>query len=756
MTAPAAVIGTKRTRNDAPAKVTGAAVYTADVALKDPLAGVVLRSPHASARIARIDIARASAMPGVHAVVYSGNVPDKPLDFGIKDQHLFPIDAVRYKGEPVAAVAAATEAEARAAASAIDVEYEPLTPVTNIDEALAPGAPLVHPQWRTYEHSGDRVVHDNVCGYNRVRRGDVDAALKGAACVITSHFTFSAGLPGYLEPRAAAAQAGPDGSLTVWCGSQSPYSNRDELAEFFGLDQTKVRFVNQFVGGAFGGKILMSTEWYAAALALRCDRAVRVAWTRHEDNAHAFPRHGGTATFTSGAAADGTLLAMHASFKFDTGAYIGYGSGSALIATMLASAPYRIPNLDLDATLVYTNKHIAGPVRAPGGPQANFAKELHLDELARALHIDPLEFRLKNVWIDGDLSPAGQKLTAVSAKDVLRKAAESVDWGKPLADGHGRGIGATWWFSSCGGSEARVHVLADGRVRVVSGNPEIGTGSAAQALPIIVADALGIDPASVELSLADTGDGAADGGVHGSTSTFSAGQAVGAAAADARAQLLDRAESLLEARRDDLEIRDGSVFVVGAPSSKATFAQLTGHGVAPVEGRGIAQELGDPEIDDTLVQTHGFAAWPAASFTASAAEVVVDRETGRVDVLHLATAQDVGYAFNPAGVTGQIEGGAVQGLGWALIEGLTYDGAVPRDPDFKHYLLPTAVDAPRISAIIVECPSVDGPRGMKGAGEPPVTTPGAAIGNAIRDACGAVPNHTPMTPERVWRALRKT
>jgi CO/xanthine dehydrogenase Mo-binding subunit len=749
------VIGTARLRNDARAKVTGDALYTADVAPANPLAGVVLRSPHSFARIKSIDVSRATAMPGVRAVVYSGNVPDKPLDFGIKDQHLFPIDCARYRGEPVAAVAAATEAQARAGASAIDIEYEPLTPVSSIEQALAPGAQLVHPGWRSYEKSGDRVLRDNVCGYNRVRRGDVDAALARAAQVVTSRFRFSPGLPGYLEPRAAIAHRNADGALTVWCGSQSPYSNRDEMAEYFGLDPANVRFINQFVGGAFGGKILMAAEWYAAVLALRCDRPVRVAWTRHEDNLHAFPRHGGTAVFTSGAAADGTMLGMRASFAFDTGAYIGYGSGSALLATMLASAPYRIPNLDLEATLVYTNKHVAGPVRAPGGPQSNFAKELHLDELARALGIDPLEFRLKNAWQDGDVSPAGQRLTAVSVKDVLQKAADAVGWGKPLSAGRGRGIGATWWFSSCGASEARVEVLADGRVRVVSGNPEIGTGSAAQALPIIVADALGIDPLSVEIALADTGDHAQDGGIHGSTSTMSAGQAAGAASLDARAQLLDRAESYLEARRDDLELRDGVVFVTGDPRSKATFAQLTAHGDGPVVGHGAAKEMDDPEFDDTLVQTHGFAAWPAASFTASAAEVAVDSETGRVEVVHLATAQDVGFAFNPSGVTGQIEGGAVQGLGWALTEGLHYDGSILRDPDFKHYLLPTAVDAPRITAIIVECASVEGPRGMKGAGEPPVTTPGAAIGNAIRDACGAVPYETPMTPERVWRAVQE-
>jgi CO/xanthine dehydrogenase Mo-binding subunit len=751
----AGAIGTVRTRGDAHAKVTGAATYTADVIADEPLSGVVLRSPHAFARIRSIDISRAAAMPGVSAVVYSGNVPSKPLDFGIKDQHLFPIDCARYRGEPVAAVAAATERQARAAADAIDIVYEPLPPVTNIEQALAPGAPLVHPDWRTYPHTGDRVLRDNVCGYNRIRRGDVDAGLAAAAAVVTSRFSFSPGLPGYLEPRAAIAHAGAGGTLTVWCGSQSPYSNRDEMAEFFDLDSENVRFINQFVGGAFGGKILMAPEWYAAALALRCDRPVRMAWSRHEDNQHAFPRHGGTATFTSGAGADGSLLAMRASFAFDTGAYIGYGAGSALIATMLASAPYRIPHLDLEATLVYTNKHVAGPVRAPGGPQSNFAKELHLDELARALAIDPLEFRLKNAWEDGDVSPAGQRLTAVSVKDVLRKAAAAVGWSKPQANGTGRGIGATWWFSTCGASEARVEVLGDGRVRVVSGNPEIGTGSAAQALPIIVADALGIDPLSVEVSLADTGDRAVDGGVHGSTSTFSAGQAVGAAAAEARTRLLDRAESLLEARRDDLELRDGCVYVVGAPDSKATFAQLTAHGDGPVVGSGTAPEMGDPEIDDALVQTHGFAAWPAASFTATAAEVTVDPETGRVDVLHLATAQDVGFSFNPAGVTGQIEGGAVQGLGWALTEGLVYEGGTLRDPDFKHYLMPTALDAPRITALIVECPSIEGPRGMKGAGEPPVTTPAAAIGNAIRDACGAVPYETPMTPERVWRALQK-
>ena len=754
MSAPGSVIGSVRPRNDGNAKVTGAARYTADVAMEGALCGIVLRSPHSFARIRRVDVSRARKLPGVHAIAYSGNVPDKALDFGIKDAHLFPADFVRYRGEPVAAIAAETEGHAHAAAAAIEVDYEPLPPVLSIEQALAKDAPLVHPAWRSYERGAGRVLHDNVCGYNRIRRGDAQAELSRAAHVVTSEFVFSPGLPGYIEPRCAVARAGPGGTLTVWCGSQSPFSNRDELAEFFGLETANVRFINQYVGGAFGGKILMAAEWFAAALALQCDRPVRVAWTRHEDCMHAFPRAGGKASFTSGVDADGNLLAMRASFFFDTGAYIGYGAGTALIATMLASAPYRIPALDLDATLVYTNKHIAGPVRAPGGPQANFAKELHLDEVARAAGMDPLEFRLKNVWQDGDVSPAGQRLASVSAREALTKAAEAIGWNEPRRPGRGRGIAATWWFSTCGGSEARVEVRANGKVRVISGNPEIGTGSAAQALPIIAADALGIDPDGIELALADTGDGAADGGVHGSTSTASAGQAVAAAASDVRDRLLAQAEASLEARRDDLELRDGRVYIAGAPSVSASFAELAQAVGGVIEGRGASVEMADPEIDASLLQTHDFAAWPAPSFTASAAEVDVDPETGRVEVVHIATAQDVGFAFNPAGIVGQIEGGAVQALGWALCEELLYENGVLLNPDMKHFLMPTALDAPRISTIVIEQPSSEGMRGMKGVGEPPVTTPAAALGNAIFDACGAVPHTTPMTPERVWRALK--
>ncbi len=754
MSAQGTFIGTYRTRSDGPAKAAGAVRYTADIPLEGALHGVVLRSPHAFARIVRIDVKKARSLPGVHAVAFSGNVPKSPLDFGIKDQHLFPIDYARYLGEPVAAVAAETEAQAREAAAAIEVEYEKLPAVLTADQALAEGAPLVHPDWQSYERSEGRVLEGNVCGRNSIVRGDVDESLSRAAHVVTSEFAFSAGLPGYLEPRSAAALAGADGSLTVWCGSQAPFSNRDELASFFGLEPSKVRFINQFVGGAFGGKILMAAEWYAAALALQCDRPVRVVWSRHEDCMHAFPRTGGKAVLTSGADADGNLLAMRAAFVYDTGAYIGYGTGVALLATMLVSAPYRIPALDLRATIVYTNKQIAGPVRAPGGPQANFAKELHLDELAHAVGIDPLEFRLRNAWREGDMSPTGQRLTSVSVREVLTKAAEAIGWGTPARAGRGRGIAATWWFSSCGASDARVEVLADGRVRIVSGNPEIGTGSAAQALPIIAADILGLDPSSIELKLSDTADNAPDSGVHGSTSTFSAGQAVAAAAADAREQLLARAESSLEARRDDLELRDGRVVVAGAPTVSASFAELARAGGGAIEGRGASVAVADPEFDETIAKDHGFAAWPAPSFTATAAEVDVDPETGRVEVLHIATAQDVGFAFNPAGVAGQIEGGAVQALGWALSEELIYENGELLNPDFKHYLMPTAIDAPRISALIVEKPSIEGPRGMKGVGEPPVTTPGAAIGNAIFAACGAVPHTAPMTPERVWRALK--
>ena len=752
----AGLLGVRRPRFDARDKVTGATVFTADVALANPLCGVVLRSPHPFARIKRLDVSRAARMPGVAAVVSAHNTPQKPLAFGIKDQLLFPKTYVRYRGEPVAALAAGNEQLARAALDAIEIEYEVLTPVTTIEQALAPGARLVHPDWRAYEKAEGRTLRGNVCGYNRIKRGDVEAQFaRPAATVVESEFRFSAGMPGYLEPRCAAAWRKADGSLTVWCGSQSPYGNRAELAAYFDLAESKVRFINQFVGGGFGGKILMAAEWYAAALALHCDRPVRVAWSRYEDCLHVFPRHGGRAKFKSAAAQDGTLLALRASFVFDTGAYIGYGAGTGLIATMLASAPYRIPNLDIDSTLVYTNKQIAGPVRAPGGPQANFAKESHLDELAAALCMDPLELRLKNIWREGDFSPTGQRLSAVSAEQTLREAAKAIDWHGPRKPGQGRGLCCTWWFSSCSESQARVSIGPGGKVRISSGNPEVGTGSASDALRILAADVLRIDPADAEIVLGDTDTDTYDSGVGGSGSTYSAGQAVEAAARHAREQLLQKAEDVLEARADDLELRSGAVAVRGAPDHHVSFEQLAEQNGGVIEGEGAAPEIGDPEFDAALVQTHDFASWHAPSFTTTAAQVEVDAETGQVCVRKLATAQDVGFAVNPAGVSGQIEGGAVQGLGFALTEELHFDDGALQNPDFKNYLLPTAVDAPEIEAIIVETPSPDSPRGMKGAGEPPVTTPAGAIANAIRAAAGAAPHETPMTPERVWLALQR-
>jgi len=746
-------LGAYRVRGDTRAKVNGATIYTGDIKLEGALAACVLRSPHPFARVRRVDVGRARAMPGVAAIAYAGNVPETPLAFGIKDQHLFPIEYVRYAGEPVAAVAAETAELARAAAAAIDIDYEPLEPVLTIEDALREDGPLVHPGWRTYEKNPGRVLDRNVCGYNRIRRGDVDAAFQASDVVVESTFRFSPGMPGYIEPRAALARRESDGGLTVWCGSQSPYDNRDELAQFFGLDPARVRFINQFVGGAFGGKILMAAEWYAAALALQCDRPVRLVWSRREDCLHVFPRHGGVAKLRTGARKDGTLLAMQASFSFDTGAYVGYGSGTALIATMLTSAPYRIPNLDLEGRIVYTNKHVAGPVRAPGGPQTNFAKELHLDELAAALALDPLELRLRNAWVEGDMGPTGQRLTGVSAREVLERAAQAIDWHAPRPAGRGRGICCTWWFSSCGQSRARVVIDAGGRVRLHSGNPEIGTGSAASALPMLAAEALDMSADDIEVVLADTDSDAYDAGISGSGSTFGAGSAVEAAALSARAMLVSRAEEALEARAEDIELRDGRAFVRGAPDHSVDFATLARAAGGAIEGIGESAGSEDPEIDETLVETHDFASWMAPSFTASAADVDVDAATGRVRVLKLATAQDVGFAVNPAGVIGQIEGGAVQGLGWALTEAIQYDAGRMVNPGFNHYLLPTTVDAPQIEAIIVEHPSKEGPRGMKGAGEPPVTTPAGAIGNAIFAAVGAVPHQTPMTPERVWRAL---
>ncbi len=751
------VVGTRHPRSDAVAKVRGEAAYVADLTFPGALEAAVLRSPHPFARIKRIDVSRAASLPGVAAIAYAGNTPAIPLDFAIKDQYLFARTYARYAGEPVAAVAAHTKRQAEAALAAIDVDYEVLTPVLSIDEALAPGAPLVHPQWRTYERSAGRVLRGNVCGYNRIRRGNVERALKRAWAVVESRFTFSAGIPGYLEPRAAVARREPDGGLTVWCGSQSPYSNREELAAFFNLPLDKVRFVNQFVGGAFGGKILLAAEWYAAALALQCDRPVRLVFSRHEDGLHVFARHGGRALIRSGVAQDGGLTAMQASFVFDGGAYSGYGNGAALIATMLVSAPYRIPNLDLEATLVYTNKQIAGPVRAPGGPQATFAKEVHIDEVAARVGCDPVTFRLRNMWDEEDESPAGQRLRGVSAKRVLQAAADAIGWGTPCRPNRGRGIACSWWFSSCGRSEARVEVRADGSVHVTSGNPEVGTGAATGSLPIIVAEHLGTSPGSVFLHLADTADAAYDSGVGGSASTFSAGWAVLAAARDVREQLLSVAEHALEARRDDIVIGEGRLFVRGSPEHGISLGEAAALAGGVVCATGATPQIDDPSLEHPArLEHHEFAAWLAPSFTASAAEVQVDPETGRVTVERIVTAQDVGTAIDPAGIEGQIEGGAVQALGFALSEELQFGPHGIMNTGLGDYLMPTIADAPDIQPIIIESPSHEGPLGAKGVGEPPVTTPGAAIGNAVYHATGNPPHDVPLTPERVWRGLAQS
>ncbi len=753
MTHDGAVIGQRHIRWDARPKVTGEATYTADVPLEGALAAVLVRSPHPMARLRRISTSKAESMPGVAAVSYHATVPDKYLDFGIKDQRLYPRDYVRYAGEPVVAIAAETLAQAQAAAAVVEIDYEPLPAVLDAEAALRPDAPLVHPDWQRYEKGKNRRLDRNLCGYNRIRRGDVDAAFARAHAVVSSAFTLSPGIPGYIEPRAAAARVEADGSLTVWCGSQSPYSNRDDLAAFFDLPAAQVRFINQFVGGAFGGKILMAAEWYAAALALQCKRAVRLVWSRHEDGLNVFPRHGGIARFQTAASADGILLAMRASFVFDTGAYLGYGAGTALIATMLASSPYNIEHVDLEARLVYTNKQVAGPVRAPGGPQATTAKELHIDEIARRLSIDPLELRRKNLWRDGDVTATGQRLEKVSARETLDRAAQAIGWGSALPADEGIGLSCSWWFSSCSKAQATVTIKPDGAVHVASGNPEVGTGSAAAALPLIVADRLGVHVRDVRLTLADTATGTYDPGVGGSGSTFSAGQAVEAAANEVRAQLLARAEDRLEARAEDIELASGQASVRGAPDHSISIAELAAGG--EITGSGESKEVSEPEFDEDRVEGHDFAAWMAPSFTTSAARVHVDRETGLVTVRKIVTAQDVGFAINPTGAIGQIEGGAVQALGYALSEELRFDERGIVNTGLGDYLLPTAVDAPQIEALLVESPSKEGPHGMKGVGEPPVTTPAGAIGNAIAAAVGVAPHDLPMTPERVWRALRE-
>jgi CO/xanthine dehydrogenase Mo-binding subunit len=743
-------------RPDGKEKVTGAGRYTADLNLTGQLYAKFRFADHTHARIVSIDVSRARAMPGVFAVVTHEDVPDVLYGDLAQDRRLFARERVRFEGDVVAAVAARTPEIAAEAAAAIEVEYEPLPAISDVEAALAEDAPLIHEDWESYEADEELLRDGNVLGHSTIVKGDADAAMESADVVVKGRFVTDASQGAPIEPRALLAQWEGD-RVTVWTSTQVPYAARSGVAHVLQIPESHVRVVVPLLGGGFGSKCDFHYEGHVAALARAAGRPVKLVFTREEEFvAPDHRREGMVIELETGARSDGTLVARRGRLILDGGAYCGEGGFFAQLAAMHACGPYVIENVNVESTLVYTNNQPSGSIRAPTAPQVCWAVEQHMDELAEGLGLDPVELRRRTLIGQGDEGPTRQVFGPIAIKATLERAVEMIAPEGDLPDDEAIGVSCGWWPSFGNPSGAYVKLNADGSGTIVTGAQENGSG-AVMALPLLAADVLGMEPSAFSILYQDTDAAPWDAGSSGSQTTMNNGRAVVEAAGEVRDKLLDLAAEKLEVAREDLELEGGQVRVLGSPSTAVEISELAGSG-EPLIGKGSGPVPENPPCDaEGCLGRLGNESFLEPQVFTHAARVKVDRETGVVRVLQVAAAHDSGVIVNRMGASGQVYGGVVMGIGQALLEVSQLDAeGRQRNPHLLDYKLVTASDTPRIDVDWIETPAENGgPKGTKGVGEPPtVPTPGA-IANAIAHVIGARVRELPMTPERVWTAAQR-
>ncbi len=751
------VVGRAVVRHDARDKVSAATAYAADWAMPGMLHAVVVRSPYPSARIAKLDTGRALSRPGVAAVLTAKDVPRNTIATDVPGQttavgplratlHVLAEDRVRYQGEPVALVAAETLEQAREAAEAVEVVYEPTPGVFSPEAALAPGAPAVH-------EAG------NLLAQWRIERGDVAEAFRRADLVVEGEYETQFVDAAYLEPESGVAWIDSDGVITIRVSTQVIEHFR-EVAEVLQVPQNRVRVIGTYLGGGFGGKEDITVEAYLGLLALKTGRPVKMVWTRQESLLARAKRHPYRLRYRTAAARTGEVLAQEIDLLADAGAYAYLSALVLLYSTVTAAGPYRVPAVSVRARVAYTNNPPTSAMRGFGAMQTVFGYESQMDRLARALGIHPVEIRRINALRRGDRLPVGQAIeTHVALPELCERAWAALGPPTPPRAPHvrvGRGLACNFqpygrivWLHDW--SSAWLGFEMDGSLVIRCGCPDVGGGQASS-LCQIAAEVLGVDLDRISVHVSDSALTPLAGTTTASRQLYMSGNAVLQAARELRRALLSVAARLLEADADALDLAGGAVL---APDGRRLpLPEVLRHcaraGVPRSHLAVYHAPAGEP------VDLAGGAAgkvFPDYTFGAHAAEVEVDTETGAVRVLRYAAAHDVGRAINPQSVEGQIQGGAVQGLGYALMEEVVVQEGVNLTTSFASYLIPTAADVPDVEPLVVESGEGLGPFNARGIGEPPIGPPAAAVANAIADATGARVSRLPMTAERVAAAL---
>ena len=751
------VVGTRPIRHDGNDKVTGRARYSADITLPRLLHGKILRSPHAHARIMSIDASRALALPGVEAVVTAADFSQprgRIADLGegamanpkwISNNCLASEKAL-YKGHAVAAIAATSLHLAEHAISLIDVDYEVLPGVTDVLEAMKDDAPVLHERLANLENANirpgglrdddDTEKATNISNHFFFELGDTEQGFKDADIVVEREYRTATVHQGYIEPHSATAMWGEDGKLTIWCSSQGHFQIRDLTGLVLGVPVSQIKVIPMEIGGGFGGKTVIYLEPVAAVLSKKTGRPVKVSMGRAEVFEATGPTSGSYIRVKIGANKAGMITGADITMMYEAGGFPGSPINQACQCVL---SPYDIANGRIEGYDVVVNKPKAAAYRAPGVPAAAFAAESVIDEICEKLGMDPLEFRTKNASKEGSRRIPGPVLQKVGYLETLAAAMDTEHYKPPLeGPNRGRGIAAGFWFNGTGPACATASVNADGTVSLIEGSPDIGGSRASMAIQ--VAEVLGLPAEDVHPTIGDTDSVGYTSLSAGSGATFKSGWACYEAATDIKQQLIQRAARIWDVSPDDVEYTDGVASHKSDSELKLTFKQLAGRLIGtggPVVGRGNVNPAG-----------------VGNSFAVHIVDVEVDPETGKVAVLRYTALQDVGKAVHPSYVEGQIQGGVVQGIGWALNEEYVYNkSGVMDNSSFLDYRMPTSLDLPMIDTVIVEIANPGHPFGIRGVGEVCIVPPMGAMANAIHNAIGVRMDVLPMSPGNILEAL---
>jgi CO/xanthine dehydrogenase Mo-binding subunit len=738
-------IGQRSIRPDGFDKVTGRANYGADMSLPGMIWGRVLRSPHAHAKILKIDTSAAEALDGVLAIASHQDLPavaDVAIEAGEGSANLIDLaknilakDKVLYHGHAILAIAARTEAIAEQALDLVKVDYEVLPPVMDVRDAIQADAPLLNENLFTEGLAEKPEKPSNIATRHEFKLGDVEAGFAEAEVIVERDFYTPTVHQGYIEPHACLGRYDEHGQSMLWCCTQGHFDVRATTSKLLDMNLSQLKVVASEIGGGFGGKTTVYLEPVSLILSRKSGRPVKMVMDRDEVFKASGPGSAARMWVKVGAKKDGTITAMQGRFHYEAGAFKG---SPVMMGCMTAFTPYALENVHVEGFDVLVNKPKVAAYRAPGAPQAEFAAEMVVNEIAQKIGMDPIELRLKNAAKEGTQTIYGPKLKRVGLVECLEAVRDSDHYQSALKENQGRGVAAGFWFNVGGQSSVTLNMNPDGTGTIVEGSPDIG-GSRAS-MQLMAAEQMGMPAENFKPIVADTENVAFSAGTGGSRTTFATGMAVIEAAQDVISQMKERAAALWNVTPDQVDWADG-VAINLAGEDRLTAAEIcakadrTG---GQISGRGNINARG-----------------AGPSFAVHLCDVEVDKDTGKVDVIRYTAAQDAGKAIHPSYVEGQLQGGAVQGIGWALNEEYIYgeDGLL-QNPGFLDYRIPLASDLPMIDAIVVEVPNAFHPFGVRGVGESGIIPPLAAVGTAVSEAIAVPVTDLPCSPPRVLKLIQ--